>query len=129
MNFKYWEWETTPAKEKMKAPSIKAITDTLFTDPDKAYRFAVILQTVKQHPVRLRDCDVSIMPKSVWYYYLEQGVRWGMIDKQNNIYTLTNRFSRSIENFGEYYKKWKDSTQTEELAQIYPRAKKQGEKE
>jgi|GEM_PF-4631020 len=101
MNFKYWEWEAAPYKEKLKAPSIKGITSALFTDETKAYRFACVLNTARQHPVQLKDCDTQIMPKSVWYYYLEMAVRLGMLDKQRRIYVLTNRFTRPFSNFAE----------------------------
>ncbi len=123
MNFKYWEWEAAPYKEKLKVPTVKAITDALFTDETKAYRFACVLNTARQHPVQLKDCDTSVMPKSVWYYYLEMAVRLGMLDKQGRIYVLTNRFTRPFANYAEYYQKWRQTEGAEELKTLYPRAK------
>jgi hypothetical protein len=108
VNLKYWEWEDKPAKEKSKAPTAKEIARTLFEDPKKAERFALILDTVKARGiVRLRDLDFKAMPKATWHRWLELGVQLGMLNKENEAYSITSRFPTALENLADYYKKWR----------------------
>jgi hypothetical protein len=106
MNLKYWEWETTPAKEKAKNLSAKEIARTLFEDPKKAERFALILDTVNARGiVQLRDLDFKIIPKATWHRWLETGVQYGMLNKENEAYSITGRFPTALENLADYYRK------------------------
>lgn len=126
MNLKYWEWEASAFKDKMKNPSIKHLTSILFENETQAYRFAITLGFVKKKKyAKLKDFPQNL-PKATWLRYLEYGVQLGMLDKSSNgVYELTNRFSNPLRNLSDFYKKWREIEVQEDLDLSYPRAKKQ----
>jgi hypothetical protein len=125
MDLHYWEWETTPSREKMKAPSIKEIARVLFDNETQQYRFAKAMLLVKEKQfLKLRECPGDL-PLSTWKRYLDYAVQLGMLNHENNTYSLANRFSTPAKNFADYYEKWlREGNGNEDLTILFPAAKK-----
>ena len=125
MNLKYWEWEAQPAKEKMKAPSIRHLADILFENETHKYRFSRAVLFVRERGIaRLSDMPKDL-PKATWLRYLEYATQLGILDKTTSGYALTNRFSTPLRNLAEWYEKWRKKEGVEDAALLYPLAKKE----
>jgi hypothetical protein len=124
LNLKYWEWEAQPFKEKMKTPSVKDLALLFFTNETHAYRFARVLEFVKEKKyARLKDFPKDL-PKATWLRYLDYAVQLGLLDKSSSgVYELTNRFSNPLRNVADYYKKWRETEGASELSIAFPRAR------
>ncbi len=126
MNLKYWEWEAQPAKEKMRAPSIKNLADVLFGNETHKYRFCRAILFVKEKGIaRLSDMPKDL-PKATWLRYLEYATQLGVLDKTTSGYALTNRFSTPLRNLAEWYEKWRRKAENEDAGLLFPLAKKAG---
>lgn len=125
MNLKYWEWEDAPFKEKVRRPSIAEITRVFFNNETQAYRFAMALSLVKKMGrVRLKDCPKTL-PAATWKRYLDFGVRVGLLKHEEEAYSFTSRFARSMKNFAAYIKAWMERGSDEDLEILFARAKKE----
>ena len=114
-----------PHKEKLKSPSVKHLTDTLFESETQAYRFAQCLQFLKERGVAKLQHFPADLPKATWLRYLEYGVQIGMLEKTGDkVYSITNRFTNSLKNFAEFYDRWRKQGSAEDLTVLYPRAEK-----
>lgn len=125
MNIRYWEWETAPAKEKMKRPSVKEIAKVLFDNETQQYRFARAMLLVKaKNFLKLKECPGDL-PLSTWKRYLDYGVQLGMLNHEGNAYSLANRFSTPVKNFADYYEKWlREGDSNEDFVTLFPSAKR-----
>ncbi len=115
MPIKYWEFEDAPLKEKLKNVNVKEIAKVFFDNETEAYRFAALLLEVKKGgQLRLRQVPKNI-PISTAKRYLDFAVEVGMLKHEDNIYMLTDRFTKPLRNIATYIKAWMDSTGEEDL--------------
>lgn len=120
---KYWEFEDAPLREKLKDPSVKDVSKIYFDNETKAFRFALVLSTVKKRgELRLKDCD-DTLPLATWKRYLDFGVRVGLLKHENNLYSFTDRYSKPLKNIGVYIKSWMDVEKEEDLSILFVGAK------
>lgn len=120
---KYWEFEDAPLREKLKDPSVKDVAKIYFDNETKAFRFALVLSTVKKKgEIRLKDCE-DMLPLATWKRYLDFGVRVGLLKHENNIYSFTDRYSKPLKNMGIYIKSWIDVEKQEDLDLLFAGAR------
>ena len=115
MAIKYWEFEDAPLKEKLKEPNVKTIANIFFENETESYRFAVLLLEVKRkNGMKLKDVPKDI-PIATAKRYLDFGVQIGILKHENNIYTLTDRFTKPFKNITLYIKEWMESERDEDI--------------
>ena len=120
---KYWEFEDAPLREKLKDPSVKDVAKIYFDNETKAFRFALVLSTVKKKgEIRLKDCE-DMLPLATWKRYLDFGVRVGLLKHENNTYSFTDRYSKPLKNIGIYIKSWIDVEKQEDLDLLFAGAR------
>jgi len=109
MAIKYWEFEDAPLKEKLKDVKVKHVARIFFDNDTEAYRFATLIHAVKAaKELRLKNVPKHI-PIATAKRYLDFGVEIGMLKHENNIYMLTDRFSKPFKNMATYIKAWMDA--------------------
>ncbi len=115
MSIKYWEFEDAPLKEKLKSPNVKDIAKIFFDSETEAYRFSMLLLEAKRKgQLRLRDVQKDI-PIATAKRYLDYAVQIGLLKHEDNVYMLTDRFSRPFKNITTYIKEWMESKTDEDL--------------
>lgn len=115
MAIKYWEFEDAPLKEKLKEPNVKTIANIFFENETESYRFALLLlEAKKKDGIKLKDVP-SIIPIATAKRYLDFGVQVGILKHENNIYSLTDRFTKPLRNIAVYIKEWMDSKTDEDI--------------
>ncbi|MCL4410929.1 MAG: hypothetical protein M1559_02190 [Candidatus Marsarchaeota archaeon] len=122
MGIKYWEFEDAPFKEKLKSLNVKEIAKIFFDNETEAYRFALLLYSVKRKGVlKLKDVPKDI-PIATAKRYLDYGVQIGMLKHENTSYSLTDRYTKPLKNIAAYIKAWMDSMSEEDLLTEFPNA-------
>ncbi len=115
MAIKYWEFEDAPLKEKLKEPNVKTIANIFFENETESYRFALLLlEAKKKDGIKLKDVP-SAIPIATAKRYLDFGVQIGILKHENNIYSLTDRFTKPLRNIALYIKEWMDSKTEEDI--------------
>jgi predicted transcriptional regulator len=115
LSIKYWEFEDAPLKEKLKSVNVKDIARVFFDNETEAYRFAALLHEVKKGgQLKLKQVPKNI-PISTAKRYLDFAVELGMLKHEDNVYMLTDRFTKPFKNIATYIKAWMDSTGEEDL--------------
>ena len=119
MSIKYWEFEDAPFKEKLKNPSVKAVSNIFFDNETESFRFAVLLSEVKKKgQLKLKDVP-ALIPIATAKRYLDYAVQLGLLKHEDNNYMFTDRFSKPMRNIAAYIKAWIDSPAEEDLSIVF----------
>lgn len=122
MAIRYWEFEDAPLKEKLKSINVKDIAKIYFDNDTRAYRFSRALLAVKKKgALRLKDCDASL-PIATWKRYLDFGVQVGILKHEDNVYSITDRYSKPLRNVAVYIKAWTESQSGEDPELLFANA-------
>jgi hypothetical protein len=122
MSIKYWQYEDAPLREKLKSVNVKEVAEIFFDNENEAYRFAALLLEVKKKGgLRLKEVPANI-PIATAKRYLDYAVELGLLKHEDNIYALTDRFTRPLKNIAIYIKAWMESTAEEDLGAEFPTA-------
>lgn len=124
MSIKYWEFEDAPLKEKMKDLKVSEVAKIFFENETEAYRFGYLLHAAKKSGgIRLKALK-GVMPISTAKRYLDFAVEVGILKHEDNVYLITDRFTRPLRNIATYIKAWTESTAEEDLDVQFPNARR-----
>jgi predicted transcriptional regulator len=94
-----------------------------FDNETEAYRFASLLLEVKRNgQMKLKQVPKNI-PISTAKRYLDYAVEIGMLKHEDNMYMLTDRFTKPLRNIATYIKAWMDSTAEEDIGVEFANAR------
>ena len=72
------------------------------------------MEAKKKDGIKLKDVP-SAIPIATAKRYLDFGVQIGILKHENNIYSLTDRFTKPLRNIALYIKEWMDSKTEEDI--------------